>query len=124
MGYSLLLARHDAQGTVTSQRELWMEDATGRWDIRPGSLRMTNDGGALVFTHVTTAASNTGPSRSGLWVSKLPARTFDAPFDSAFVKPGTQEAPAMPCAITLGADTFAPTDMPLTTVDVELPSNP
>lgn len=115
---SLLLAQHDAQGNVTLQRELFMKDATGAWDLRPGALRMTNDGGVLVFTHLTSAASNTGPFRSGLWVSKLPARTLDGPFDPAFVQPGTQTSAGSGCSIALGNDTFAPTDLPLTTVDV------
>lgn len=118
MGYTLLLAHHDAQGAVVSQRELVMNDATGPWDLRGGALRMTNDGGALVFTHLSTAASNTGPSRSGLWVSKLPARTLEAPFDANRVQQSTPAAEADPCAITLGDDAFAPQDLPLTPVDV------
>ena len=117
-GTSLLLAHHDAQGVVTSQRELALKDAGGAWDVKTGALRMTNDGGVLVFSHATTSASLAGPSRSGLWISKLPARTLDAPFDPAFVEPGTQAAPMTTCAIALSPDDFAPADLPFATVDV------
>lgn len=115
--YSLLLAHHDGQGVVTAQSEYEMKDSTGPWSIRPGAIRMTNDGGALVFAHVQPDLENTSLDRPGLWISKLPARTLQGPFDASRVQPLIQEAIGVACEAKLKPDTLALTDLPFTTVD-------
>jgi hypothetical protein len=111
---TLQITSHDAAGSIAWQRELTMRDAKGAWSIRPGAVRLTNDGGALVFATV----SDPSLDAQGVWVSKLPARTGEGPFAAARVQ--TQEStPAIAdCTLKLGADTFAPAPIPLTSIDV------
>jgi hypothetical protein len=110
---SLLLSSHDAQGLITWQRELRMADATAPFEVRPGSLRMTNDGGVLVFAHAVDADLH----RAGLWVSKLPARTGEAAFDPAQVTSVAGTLVPDACPLTLAPDTLTLADRPFETLE-------
>jgi hypothetical protein len=109
---SLLLASHDGQGLITWQRELLMGTDPAAFEVRPGALRMTNDGGVLVFAQAVNPAL-----RSGLWVSKLPARTGEAAFDAAQVTTSAGTLVGESCALTLAPDTLALTDLPFETLE-------
>lgn len=109
---SLLLSSHDGQGLITWQRELLMGASPAAFDLRPGALRMTNDGGVLVFALAVDESQ-----RAGLWVSKLPARTGEAAFDAAQVTTNAGSLVSEACAMTLTPDTLALADLPLETLE-------
>lgn len=109
---SLLLSSHDGQGLITWQRELLMGASPAAFDLRPGALRMTNDGGVLVFALAVDESQ-----RAGLWVSKLPARTGEAAFDAAQVTTSAGSLVNETCAVTLTPDTLALVDLPLETIE-------
>lgn len=111
---SLLLSSHDGQGLITWQRELLMGASPAAFEVRPGALRMTNDGGVLVFA---TAVNES--LRAGLWVSKLPARTGEAAFDAAQVTTSAGSLVPETCAMTLTPDTLALVDLPLETIEAK-----
>jgi hypothetical protein len=113
---TLMISSHDAVGTVTWQRELTMKDVTGAWSVRPGAVRLTNDGGALVFASV----ANAGASQQGLWISKLPARTAEAPFDPARMQSIASTATMDACAVRLDPDAFSLVDVALTPADAKI----
>lgn len=109
---SLLLSSHDGQGLITWQRELLMGAAPAAFEVRPGALRMTNDGGVLVFAMAVNESL-----RAGLWMSKLPARTGEAAFDAAQVKTSAGSLVPEACAMTLTPDTLALVDLPLEAIE-------
>jgi hypothetical protein len=117
-GY-LVLTSHEGTGAVTWQRELTMRDpdASVTWHVEPGAVRLTNDGGALVFATVN-APGTTGSSGSGIWVTKVPARTGEGPFDTSKVQSVEGEVHPQDCTVVLGADPFQPSPVELTTMDV------
>ena len=82
------------------------------FEVKPGALRMTNDGGVLVFAQAVDPAL-----RSGLWVSKLPARTGQAAFDPAQITTSAGSLVGESCAMTLAPDTLALTDLPFERLD-------
>ncbi len=109
---SLLLASHDGQGVITWQREMRMGADPAAFEVKPGALRMTNDGGVLVFAQAVNPAL-----RSGLWVSKLPARTGQAAFDPAQVTTSAGTLIGEACTMTLVDDALALGDLPFETLE-------
>lgn len=102
-----LLGSFDANGGPQWERGAQLSDAAGLWQVRPGGLRLTNDGGALVLAHVTDPALD----KRGLWISKLPARTGEAPFDPALVSLSAALPQTEDCTSTLLDDGFVPLDL-------------
>ena len=109
---SLLLASHDGQGVITWQREMRMGADPAAFEVKPGALRMTNDGGVLVFAQAVNPAL-----RSGFWVSKLPARTGQAAFDPAQITTSAGTLIGEACTMTLADDALALGDLPFETLE-------
>jgi hypothetical protein len=88
---------------------------TALTSVRPAGLRLTTDGGALVVAHVT---QDKALNDDGLWISKLPARTFEAPFDSTLVQTVVSAWPAQACTATTAPATIDVGDLALDDIDV------
>lgn len=84
-------------------------------DCVPAGLRLTTDGAALVVAHIT---QDKELNDDGLWISKLPARTFDAPFDPTWVVAAPSTFPAVDCTVTTASVTIDTADQMLSDVDV------
>lgn len=96
-GSPLRLTKHDAQGVATNQVELTMTtDGTTR-DSFPGAIRLTTDGGLLLFAHSERGME--GPP--GLWLSKIPASTLTADFSGTPIALSTPSTSIPTCAATL-----------------------
>ena len=111
------LSTHDSQGIRTGGKGYALKNqaGTGLAELRPAALRLTTDGGALVVAHV----NGDGPLNDhGLWITKLPARTFDAPFDPTFVQPTTSIFPGDACTLDVTAASVSVEDIAMDGVDV------
>jgi hypothetical protein len=113
---ALELSTRDSLGARTEGKGYALKDqaGTGLAHLHPAGLRLTTDGGAIVVAHVTgDGASND----DGLWVSKIPARTFQAPFD-AHVSPAPDAFPEDPCSLAVSKVVVQVADLELEDVDV------
>jgi len=103
---SSLLTSFDSLGRPQWQRDWQLQTAGTAWGVSSGSLRLTNDGGALTFAHVSSADL----SRSGLWISKVPARSGVAAFDPSLVTVAPDGLPPVEgCTMQLVDDGIVPT---------------
>jgi len=116
VGTSIRLAAHDAQGTLVRERELTLTTGGTRRETFPGAIRLTNDGGLLMFAH--SEESTFAPP--ALWVSKIPARTLEADFSGTSVTVGTPvSSPRPSCQATFSPEEgFALTALSLETIDI------
>ena len=114
---SVQLSTHDALGVRTGGSGYWLKNEAGTANtyVRPAGLRLTTDGGALVVAHVT---QDKELNDHGLWVSKLPARTFEASFDPTYVTPADSTFPPQPCEVTTSDAAIVVTDVELDGLDV------
>jgi hypothetical protein len=87
LGNTLEFGTHDSLGVRTGGigYGLRHENGVDRANLRPAGLRLTTDGGVLVVAHV--ALDNVFDDH-GLWISKLPARSYEHSFDTTFVDDG------------------------------------
>jgi hypothetical protein len=117
VGSALELSTLDSQGQRTGGRGYALSDqsASNMAALLPAALRLTTDGGALVVAHVE---GDHDFSDQGLWITKLPAKTFDAPFDPAFVETGPDTFPAESCTVNLIPAQVEVHDLALDALDV------
>lgn len=117
LGHTFELGTHDALGGRTSGvgHGLLHENTMDLANLRPAGLRLTTDGGALVGAHV---ALDQAFDDHGLWLSKIPARTFEAPFDPNRVRAGkgdmqdeTCELVTSPASVSVSAVTLVEQDV-------------
>lgn len=117
LGHTFELGTHDALGSRTSGvgHGLLHENTLDLANLRPAGLRLTSDGGALVGAHV---ALDQVFDDHGLWLSKIPARSFEAPFDPSRVRAGkgdmldeTCELVTSPAPVSVSAVTLVEQDV-------------
>lgn len=117
-GHSLQLSTRDSRGIRTGGKgwSLKRSDGTNQADLRPAALRLTTDGGAIVVGHVQHDKED--GADYGLWVSKVPARTFEAPFDATYVNTDPSDFANVECAVTASPAQLAVSDAVLDGLDV------
>lgn len=114
---ALELSTHDSQGIRTNGKGYNLKDLAGTAlaKVEPRALRLTTDGGALLVAHVTDDGP---PNEYGLWISKISARTFDAPFDPSFVSPSPSSFTEEACTLDISDASVTVQDITLEDVDV------
>lgn len=117
LGHTFELGTHDALGGRTTGvgYGLSHENTMDLANLRPAGLRLTTDGGALLGAHV---ALDQVFDDHGLWLSKVPARSFEAPFDPNRVRAGkgdmvdeTCELVTSPASVSVSAVTLVEQDV-------------
>ena len=115
-GSQIRIAHHDAQGSITKERELaWTAPSDG-WtnDQSPGALRLSTDGGLVIFAHSAQTTNN-----PAIWVSKIPVSTLDVDFGSAPVTVSTPVSTPTSCTAALTDEVeFALEDVEFEQIDV------
>ena len=116
-GDELQLSTRDSLGIRTGGKGYALKHRDGAVDadLRPAALRLTTDGGVIAVAHVHHDKASFD---HGLWISKLPARTFEAPFDPAHVRTAPDALPNIECAVTTSPAELSVADAALDGVDV------
>ncbi len=116
-GNALELSTHDSQGIRTAGKGYSLKDevGTGIAHVAPAGLRLTTDGGALAVAYVD---GDMGLLDHGLWISKLPARTFDASFDPSEVDPALSDFDEAASTLDMESANVSAVDLDLEEVDV------
>ncbi len=114
VGNRIELATHDALGQRASGVSISIAAKGGAElaDVVPSGLRLTTDGGALVAAHVTRDREI---NDHGVWVAKIPARTFELPAGVSPAEPSS--LPGQPCALELEPATLQVASEALEEVD-------
>ncbi len=103
---SLQLSTRDSLGVRTDGKGWSLKRAADgkQADLRPAALRLTTDGGAIVVSHAQFDKEES--SDYGLWISKIPARTFEASFDPNYVNTESFAIENVECPVTSSPVTF------------------
>lgn len=104
-GSQIRLTQHDGIGQIVDgkEREYSIDRGAGPYDTQSGAIRLTLDGGLLVFGH-----SDKGLADHGLWVSKIPANSLDADFSGTGVGKTTPQSVPSECGATVASFTDDP----------------
>lgn len=116
-GNALELATHDSLGqrTAAVRYSLLHENGIDPADLMPAGLRLTTDGGALIVAHVRGDQSALD---TGLWISKLPARTFDAAFHDKQVQVDAGVTGGQACTLATNSASIHSEDIFFDAIDV------
>ncbi len=98
VGNRIELGTHDSQAHRTSGDSLSIELQAGGElaHVAPSGLSLTTDGGALLVAHVS---GDQALNDHGLWVAKLPARTFELPAGQTAAQAATSSFPNETCSL-------------------------
>lgn len=106
-GTNIRLTQHDARGIRTAEQEFSSVDGGEKRELFPGDLRLTNDGGLLLFG----AQAETANAPGGLWFSKMPANSLAIDFSATDVSRQSVNSVAAPCTLSVS-------DAPVTTTAI------
>jgi hypothetical protein len=112
-GARVRVAQHDARGVLLGEHEYASVDGATPRNLFPGDIRLTTDGGLLLFA----AQGETPTSPGGLWLSKIPANTatFDPTGTDLTVAAVTSSASV--CALSLADSPLSTTSFPVKSAD-------
>ncbi len=96
-GANIRLTQHDARGIRTAEQEFSSVDGAEKRELFPGDLRLTNDGGLLLFG--AQAATTNAPG--GLWFSKIPANSLTVDLSATDVSRQKVTSVAAACALSV-----------------------
>lgn len=113
-GSSIRLSRHDGQGHVQAAQNFQIAANAQKRALLPGSLRLTTDGGLLLFAH----SSEADAGHAGVWISKLYAKDLTADFaGTAVASTPTTDVPEASCDFGLSDSPQILTDFPMASRD-------
>jgi hypothetical protein len=104
-GANIRLTQHDARGIRTAEQEYSSVDGAEKRELFPGDLRLTNDGGLLLFG--AQAATTTAPG--GLWFSKIPANSLTVDVSATDVSRQKVTSAASACTLSVSDSPVATT---------------
>lgn len=116
VGNRIELGTHDSQGHRTSGVSLSIATQAGGAlaHVAPAGLSLTTDGGALLVAHV---AGDQALNDHGLWVAKLPARTFELPAGQGSAEAAPASFPGEACPLEVAPASVKSEALPLEDVD-------